>query len=181
MEQADFEKRLTATREHLEREYSGIRTGQAAPAILDGIKVESYGSMMPINQVASVGIEDARTLRISPWDASQIAAIERAVADADLGVSVGADSSGLRISFPELSSERREQLIKLAKTKLEEARVAVRAARDERMKALEKQEKNGDITEDDLFKQKELAQKKVEECNKLLETLFDAKEVEIRK
>ena len=96
-------------------------------------------------------------------------------------MSVSSDSAGLRVSFPELSSERREQLIKLAKTKLEDARVAVRAARDERMKHLEKQEKAGDITKDDLFQQKELAQKKVEEMNNTLESLFNAKEVEIRK
>lgn len=181
MEQADFETRLKGTLEHLEKEYSGIRSGQAAPAILDGVKVESYGTLMPINQVASIGIEDARTLRISPWDASQIAAIERAITDADLGVSISSDSAGLRISFPELSSERRDQLVKIAKTKLEEARVAVRAARDERMKYLEKQEKEGGISEDDLFKQKELAQKSVEQMNTTLEQLFGTKEVEIRK
>ncbi len=181
MEHAEFEKRLTATREHLEKEYGGIRSGQASPAILDGVRVESYGALMPINQVASIGIEDARTLRVSPWDVSLVSALERAIADEDLGVSVSSDSSGLRVSFPELSSERRDQMVKLAKTKLEEARVAVRAARDERMKMLEKQEKASEITEDDLFKQKELAQKKVEESNKMLEELFAAKETEIRK
>src|SRR5690606_2188232 len=102
-------------------------------------------------QVGSVGIEDARTLRISVWDKGAVSAIEKAIREADLGVSTVADSSGLRVIFPELTSERRTQLLKLAKSKLEDARISVRSVRDEAMKAIDKAQKDGDISEDDRF------------------------------
>lgn len=174
-----FTKRLGSITEWLAKEYTSIRTGQAAPALLDGVKVENYGALMPVNQVASIGIEDARTLRVSPWDASTVPAIERAVRDADLGVSVVTDSSGLRVVFPELTSERRAQLLKLAKAKLEEARVSVRSARDEVMKTLDAQQKAGDISEDERFTKKESTQKQVDATNSKLESIYDAKEKEI--
>jgi len=175
----DFDVRGKEILQWLTTEYSGIRTGQATPALLDNIKVESYGSMMPLNQVGSVGVEDARTLRISLWDAGGVSAVETALREADLGVSVSTDSSGLRVIFPELTSDRRAQLIKLAKSKLEEARVSVRSARDEIMKDLEKQQKDGDIGEDAKFTQKEDIQKKVAVVNNQLEALYDQKENEV--
>lgn len=171
----DFDKRAAEIVSWLQQEFTGIRTGQAAPALLDSVKVESYGSKMPINQVASVGIEDARTLRISPWDAGTIKAIEGAIRDADLGVSVSTDSAGLRVSFPELTSERRAQLMKLAGQKLEDARIRVRGARDEIMKELDKQ----DLSKDEHFAAKEKIQKSVEATNKKLEDAYKAKETEI--
>jgi ribosome recycling factor len=91
-------KKLQEVKEWLQKEYGGIRSGQAAPALLDNIKVDNYGALSPINQVGSVGVEDARTLRISPWDASSIPAIETAIREADLGVSVATDSAGLRVA-----------------------------------------------------------------------------------
>lgn len=175
----DFESRTKDIVNWLQQEFTGIRTGQAAPAILDSVKVESYGTRVPINQMATVGIEDARTLRISPWDAGSIASIEGAIRDADLGVSVSTDSSGLRVVFPELTSERRAQLVKLAGQKLEDARISVRGARDEVMKELDKKEKDGEMSEDEYFTTKEKIQKQVEATNKELEALYDKKESEI--
>ena len=172
-------KKLAEAKEWLQKEYAGIRSGQAAPALLDNIKVENYGALSPLNQVGSVGVEDARTLRISPWDASTIPAIETAIREADLGVSVSTDSAGLRVSFPELTAERRDQLQKLAKGKLEESRVTVRSIRDDAMKAIDKLEKDGDISEDDKFSKKEAVQKAVDETNKELEALFSKKETEL--
>lgn len=177
----EFEQRLKEISDWLGSEYASIRTGQATPALLDGVKVESYGSMMQINQVGSVGVEDARTLRVSPWDASVIKALETAIRDADLGVSVATDSSGLRVIFPELTGERRAQLLKLAKSKLEDARVSVRAARDEIMKEIDKQEKDGELSEDEKFAQKENIQKLVDAANRNLEAVYDKKEAEISK
>ena len=175
----DVEKRGKEIIEWLNNEYAGIRTGQATPALLDSVKVESYGSMVPLNQVASVGVEDARTLRISPWDAGSITAIESAIRDADLGVSVSTDSSGVRVVFPELTSERRVQLIKLAKSKLEDARVSVRSVRDDAIKELEAQHKSGEISEDEKFAQKNAKQETVEKINSELETLYTQKESEV--
>ena len=165
----------------LVKEYAGIRTGQASPAILDSIRVESYGTLMSLQQVGSISIEDIRTLRVVPWDASQVVAIEKAVRDADLGVSVVTDSSGLRVIFPELTSERRVQLLKLAKSKLEDARISVRSIRDDEMKEIERQFKANEIGEDDKFTYKEAVQKAVEETNNDLESLFVNKERELQK
>ncbi len=178
MDDAQVEK-LKGVGEWLDKEFSGIRTGQATPALLDSIRVESYGAFLPINQVGSVGVEDARTLRISPWDGSQVVAVEKAIRDADLGVSVVTDSSGLRVIFPELTGERRAQLLKLAKSKLEEARVSVRAIRDEFMKGIDAAEKAGDISQDDKFAAKESVQKAVDAANRALEARYAEKEVEI--
>lgn len=177
----DVKQKAEETKEWLQKEYAGIRTGQANPGLLDGVRVESYGSMMPLNQVGSIGIEDARTLRVSLWDSSQVAAVEQAIRDADLGVSVATDSSGVRVVFPELTAERREQLLKLAKSKLEDARIAVRAVRDDAMKAIEKAEKSGDISEDERFTKKDAVQAAIESVNKELETLFTQKDAELKK
>lgn len=177
----DLEKKLQTSHDWLRGEYSGIRTGQAAPGFLDNIKVDSYGSKVAINQVGSVGIEDARTLRISPWDRDSISAIERAIIDADLGVGVITDSSGLRVTFPELTGERRAQLLKLAKQKLEEARVRVRGVRDEAMKSIDAATKAKEMGEDDARRKRETVQKQIDEANKKLETLYDDKEKEINR
>lgn len=174
-------KRLKETEEWLQKEYASIRTGQAAPGLLDGVRVESYGSVMALNQLASVGVEDARTLRISVWDNTVIAAIERSIREADLGVSTVTDSTGIRVIFPELTSERRVQLLKLAKNKLEESRIAVRAIRDEAMKSIEKQQKDGELSEDEKFTKKDEIQAAVDKTNQALETQFLKKEAELQK
>ena len=174
-------QKLQEVKDWLQKEYAGIRTGQASPALLDSVKVESYGSMLPLNQVGSVGVEDARTLRVSPWDTTLTSAIEKAVQEANLGVSVATDSGGLRVIFPELTAERREQLLKLAKSKLEDARITVRGLRDDAMKEIDATEKAGDISEDEKFTSKEQLQKSVDVTNKGLEALFSQKEIELKK
>lgn len=177
----DLQNRLDDAKKWLQNEYSGIRTGQANPSLLDSVRVDSYGAMVPLNQVGNVSTEDARTLRVSLWDASQVASVERAITDADLGVSVATDSSGLRVIFPELTSERREQLLRLAKSKLEDARVTVRAIRDDEMKDIDKKEKDGDISEDERFQARERVQENVEATNKVLDQLYQQKESELNK
>jgi ribosome recycling factor len=179
MESEAVKKQLREVVTWLEKEYLSIRTGQATPTLLDGVKVESYGSFMPINQVASVGTEDARTLRISPWDSTIVSKIEKAITDANLGVSLATDSAGVRVIFPELTGERRQQLVKLAKSKLEEARVSVRKIRDTLMKEVDQIQKNGDISEDEKFSRKEFIQSQVDATNKLLEAHFVEKETVI--
>jgi len=175
----DLAKKLQTAADWLRGEYSGIRTGQAAPGFLDNIKVDNYGVKVPINQVGSVGIENARTLRVAPWDTDSIAAIERAIIDADLGVGVVTDSAGLRITFPELTGERREQLLKLAKQKLEEARIRVRNGRDEMMKSIDARVKAKETGEDEARRERDNVQKQIDEANKKLEILFVEKEKEI--
>ncbi len=172
--------KLAKSQEWLLNEFSGIRTGRAVPALLDNIMVDAYGSKTPLKQLANIGTEDARTLRISPFDISQIKDVERAIADADLGVSAQATSSEVRVIFPELTGERREQLLKIAKSKLEEARVAVRGARDEFKKVLQTKENDGDLSKDENHDAQEEMQKLVEEANKELEEQYNKKEDEIK-
>jgi ribosome recycling factor len=163
----------------LEREFSTVRTGRATPALLDLVQVESYGTRVPIVQVGSVSVEDPRTLRISVWDAQSVKAVEKAIVEADLGVSVVADGSGLRVIFPELTGERRVQLLKIAKAKHEEARVSLRGVRDESMKELESLVKAKEISEDEKFAAKDALQKKIDAFNARFDELLALKEKEI--
>lgn len=176
---APFKERIKEIEEWLRRELTLLRTGRATTAILDEIKVESYGSYAPIAHVASVLMEDPRTLRISPWDKSQIKAIEAAIQKADIGLSVVVDGEGLRVIFPELTSERRAQIVKLLHGKLEEARISLRKEREERLSAMKHMEKNGEMTEDEHFQAREELQKLVDEANRRFEEMATKKEKEI--
>ena len=174
-----LKKKVTDTEEWLKKEYQGIRTGRATPTLLDGVLGESYGSRMPLIQVGSVSVEDARTIRIAPWDQSQIKAIEKGVTDANLGVGVSADERGVRVTFPELTSERRGALMKIAKDKLEDARVSLRGERDRVWSDIQKKEKESEISEDEKFRYKDEMQKLVDEGNKKLDILAEKKRAEI--
>lgn len=174
-----FDAKLTAAKEWLAREYRGLRTGRASPALLDSVHVPAYGSMMPLKQVANIAVEDARTLRITAYDASLTKDIERAIASANLGVGTGGDAAGVRVTFPELTSERRQEFVKIAKGVLEEARTAVRVARDETRKDIEMKERAGELTKDDKFRLGEELQKKTDTVNRELEALFEKKEAEM--
>lgn len=170
---------IAETEEWLARELSTVRTGRATPAILDTIKPEIYGSRTPINQVAAVNIEDARTLRIVPWDKSVTKIIEKAIQDADLGVGVGSDDQGLRVSFPELTAERRTMLLKVANDKVEQARITLRGHRTDTLKALDAAEKEGGMGKDELARFKDEVQKRIDKANEALTAQGKKKENEI--
>lgn len=156
----------------LKTEYSNIHTGQASPAVLDSIKVDSYGSLQPIKNVAGVTVEDARTLRVAPWDKGHIKAIEKAVVEADLGLSVSVDDAGLRINFPQLTEESRAKIVKVLKGKLEDARVTVRKEREITIKDID----GSDMSDDEKRDAKEDLQKLIDNTNKELEEVFKKKE-----
>ena len=174
-----FQSRIDEIKEWLQKELSTIRTGRATITLLDGIQVNSYGANMPLNQVANTLSEDARTLRITPFDHSQIQAIEKAINDADLGVSLAVDETGVRVIFPELTSERREILVKQAHKKLEEARISLRTERDEVWGQIQDQQKAGDISEDEKFQAKDDMQKLVDDIQKEFDSMTSEKESEI--
>jgi ribosome recycling factor len=176
---SSFDTALEKSIQAFTTDLAGIRSGQANPALLDGVKVEVYGSMMPLKQVASITTEDARTLRVSPWDKSVVKAVEGALRDADLGVSIGSDEQGVRVSFPELTSDRRAQLVKLTRQKLEEARGRVRRNREEAWQDIQAKEKAKEMGEDDKFRAKETMEEKVKEANSTLEDLAKRKEAEL--
>lgn len=174
-----FNQKIKETQEWYVKELASIRTGRAATSFLDGVKVDSYGSLMGISSLATVSSEDPRTIRISPWDSSQVQAIEKAITLADLGVSVVVDGQGLRVIFPELTGERRIQLVKTAKEKLEDAKVAIRRERNEVVDDLNTKKKNSEMGEDDMMRAKTEMEKIVQDASKKLEELFDKKEKEI--
>lgn len=178
----DFKKlkdEVKGVEEWLKKEFLSIRTGMASPALLDGVLVEVYGQKMPINQIASVNIEDARSLRISPWDKGQTKEIEKAILIANLGVSVMADDKGVRVSFPELTADRRALLLKTAKAKMEDAKVSLRGIRDVIWNEIQAREKLGGMGEDDKFRLKDEMQKIIDEGNKNLEATLAKKEKEV--
>ena len=169
----DFKAKAKGVEEWLVKEMRFIRTGRATPLILDAIFVEAYGSKMSLKELASITVEDPRTIRVEPWDKTQTKAIEKSVQTSNLGLSVNTDDKGLRTIFPELTSERREQVLKVAKAKLEEARVSLRGVREEEIK------KMSDANEDEKFRHKEEIQKLVDAENKKLEEIFERKKTEI--
>ncbi len=178
----DFSKlkeQIKETEEWLARELSGVRTGRATPALLDGIKPEAYGTRTPIRELANVSVEDARTLRIIPWDKELLKVIEKGITEADLGVGVSTDDQGIRVSFPELTSERRTQLSKIAGDRTETARVTLRGHRTDALKALDALEKEGGMGKDEVARLKAEVQKLIDTGNESLAALLDRKEAEI--
>jgi len=175
----NFKKKIEEIKNWLKKEFSSIRTGRATSAILDSMTVDSYGSRMHINQIANIINEDARTLRITPWDRSQLKNIENAISSSNLGISVSTDEKGIRVVFPDLTSETRASLLKVAKTKLEEARISVRTERDKIWGDIQEKEKNKEIGEDEKFLLKEKLQKIIDETNKELELTYEKKKNEI--
>lgn len=174
-----FKTDAKSVEDWLVKEFGGIRTGRATPAILDGVMVEAYGSKMPIKQVAAINIEDARSIRIAPYDMTQGKAIEKAISAANLGLSVSADDRGVRVSFPELTADRRTSLIKIAKERLEQAKVSLRKHRDEVVRDIDDKEKEKEMSEDEKFRSKADLQKLTDSENKKLEEHYGRKEREI--
>jgi ribosome recycling factor len=178
----DFSKlaaNVKETEEWLQRELAGIRTGRATIALLDAIRADAYGSRTPLPQIASLTVEDARTIRVVPWDKEMAKPIEKAVSEADLGVSVSVDDSGMRIIFPDLTGERRTMLQKLASERLEQARITLRGHRTDVMKDLDAAEKEGGMSQDELKRFKEEAQKRIDAGTAALEALAKKKHDDI--
>lgn len=176
---SNLKAELKKIEDFLGKEYRELNIGRASPMVLDSIQVESYGSRVPLKNVASVSIEDPKTLRVAPWDKGQIKGIEKAVAVANLGLSVAVDDQGLRIVFPQLTTESREKLVKVLKEKLEEARIVVRRERERVWDEIQTLEKSGKMTEDEKFRGKDELQKIIDEVNKNLEATYERKEKEV--
>ena len=176
---SNFKTELKKVEEFLGKECSQLNIGRASPMVLDGVTVESYGSYIPLKNVASVSIEDPKTLRIAPWDKSQIKSIEKAIVGSNLGLSVATDDLGIRVIFPQLTTETRQTLVKVLKEKLEESRIVVRKERETVFRDIETKEKEGKMTEDERFRAKEELQKIINETNKNLEATFEKKEREV--
>ena len=175
----EFDNKISEIKNRLTNQLKKVRTGRATPAILDGVQAVNYGVLTPLNQMATVAVEDARTLRVSPFDPSALKDIEKAITDADLGLGVVVDDTGLRLTFPELTGERRQELVKMAKKELEEAKVALRQARDETWKDIQEQESAGHMSQDEKFANKDIMEDKFKKATEDLDNIFTGKEKEI--
>ncbi len=176
----EFDGQLSEVLGWLKKELSSIRTGRATITLLDSVFVEAYGSKLPLNQTASISQEDPKTIKVMPFDFNLSSAIEKAINNADLGVSVSNSSTGIRIIFPDLTSERREALIKQSGKKTEEAKTSVRIKRDEFKKGLQNSKKSSEISEDDERRLLTQMQTKVDEINEQFEKILKDKEKEIQ-
>lgn len=163
----------------LKSEYRSISTGRATPQVLDLVHIDMYGARTQLAHAGSITIEDPRTLRVSPWDKTILGAMEKAINDADLGLSVASDSEGLRVHFPSLTTETRGKLVKLLKDRLEDARVRVRALREDVNKDIDAREKDGEYGEDEKRRYRDEMQKLVDGANAELESIFSKKEAEV--
>lgn len=174
-----FKKKAGDIAEHLNKELSAIHTGRASSAILDGIFIESYGARLSVQHVATIANEDARTLRIVPWEKANGKEIEKAINVANLGISVSTDDAGLRISFPPLTTERRVSFTKLVRDKVESARVTLKGIREETKNSIIETERDGEMSEDEKTRSLEDLQKFVDEANNNLESIGAKKEKDI--
>lgn len=165
--------------EFLKGDISSLRTGRATPAIVEDIHIEAYGTKQPLKAVASISVADARTLNIEPWDKSLMKAVEDGIRISQLGINPVNDGKLIRLSLPILTQDRRNELIKVLHTKLENCRISIRKVREEVKKEIDSAEKNGEIPEDEKFKQYDELEKMVKEYNEKIKMIGEEKEKEI--
>jgi ribosome recycling factor len=163
----------------LKNELKRVRTGRASLSLLDGIKVDYYGTSTPLNQIASLAVPESRLMTIQPWDASVIKDIEKAILKSDLGLTPNNDGKIVRIAIPPLTEERRKSLVKVIHKMSEEHKVAIRNIRREANEQLKTMKKDGDISEDEAFKAQEKIQKMTDDFIKMIDGVYAEKEKEI--
>ena len=168
-------QRMESAVEALKKEFSGLRTGRASTSLLDTVQVEAYGNVMPLNQVGTVGVPEPRLLTVQVWDGGLVKSVEKAIRDAGLGLNPQPDGQLVRVPVPELSQERRQELVKVAGKYAETAKIAVRNVRRDAMDALKKEK----LSEDELKSQNEKVQKQTDESIKKVDDTLAAKEKEI--
>ena len=175
----DADKRMKKAVEVLKGEFAGLRTGRASTVLVEDIKVDYYGSIMTIKQIAQIAVPEPTQITIQPWDVSVIPNVEKAIRESDLGVQPQRDGNIIRINLPPLTEERRKELVKKAGKLAEQAKIAVRNIRHEIMKELDKLKKEGGYSEDDIKRAKDELQKITDKHTKKIDELLHKKEEEI--
>lgn len=165
--------------EHLSHEFASVNTGKANPGMVEGIMVDAYGSQMALKEMAAISTPDARTIAVQPWDKSVIKSIEKAILMSNIGITPSVMGDVIRLPLPELTGERRQELVKVVSRQAEEGRVAIRNARRESMDALKKLQKDGEISEDDLKRGEKEIQTKTDDAIKRVNELLAAKEKDL--
>src|ERR1700750_1456900 len=175
----ELKRRMTGPAKSLKHELGGLRTGRAAASLLEPVQVEAYGSHMPLNQVATVSVPEARLLSVQVWDKSLVHAVEKAISAANLGLTPSTEGQVLRLRIPELNEERRKDLVKVAHKYAETARVAVRHVRRDGLDVLKKLEKDHQVSEDDGKRSSEQVQKACDDAIAEVDKMLATKEKEI--
>ena len=176
---ADLKKRMNGAVDVLRKEFGGLRTGRASASLLEPIMVAAYGSEMPLNQVGTVSVPEARLLAVQVWDKGLVKAVEKAIRTSDLGLNPAVEGNLIRVPIPELSQERREELVKVASRYAEAARVAVRNVRRDGMEQLKRLEKDGELSQDAHHKAGQQVQELTDAEIKQINEMLAAKEAEI--
>jgi len=175
----DTEEKMKKTIEATKREFGAIRTGRASSSLVEGVHVDYYGTQTPIKQLATISIPDARLIIIQPWDVSVVAEVEKAILKSGIGITPMNDGKLIRISIPQLSKERREELVKLTKKMAEEGRISIRTIRRDANEHVKKMQKNSEITEDDSFQTQDKIQKLTDQYIEKIEEILKEKDKEI--
>lgn len=175
----ETKERMGKTITALENELNRVRTGRASLSLLDGIRVDYYGTQTPLNQMASLSVPESRLIVIQPWDVSGIKEIEKAILKSDLGLTPSSDGKLIRISIPPLTEERRKELVKVVSKMCEEHKIAARNIRRDANELLKGFKKDGDISEDDAFKAQESVQKITDDFINRIDEIYKEKEKEI--
>ncbi|MFM9975265.1 MAG: ribosome recycling factor [Beijerinckiaceae bacterium] len=175
----DIKRRMQGAVTALRHDLSSLRTGRASSNLLDPIEVEAYGAMMPLNQVATVSVPEARLLSIQVWDKSMVQAVEKAIQKSDLGMTPNTEGQVIRLRVPEMNQQRRMEMVKVAHKYAEQARVAARHVRRDGMDLLKKLEKDGDMSEDDQSRNNDLVQKATDQTIADIDGALASKEKEI--
>ncbi|MBQ3403834.1 MAG: ribosome recycling factor [Oscillospiraceae bacterium] len=176
---SEYEKKMNKTLEVLSSQFSAVRAGRANPAVLDQIRVDYYGTPTPLNQIATVASPDARSLSIQPWDGSMLKTIEKAIQTSDLGINPQNDGKIIRLTFPQLTEERRKELAKQVRKYGEDGKVAIRNIRRDAMDSFKAKKKKSEITEDDLKDVEKDMQKLTDDFIKKIDELTAKKEKEL--
>jgi len=179
MQLADFKKDFVQAIDHLKSEVSQLRTGRASTAMVEGITVEAYGSRQPVKAVGTIMVADPKTLTIEPWDKSLLQALEKGIRDSGIGINPVNDGKLIRLSLPDLTSERRQELVKVLNQKLEQGKISIRKVREEVREMIAMEEKDKSISEDEKFRLQEELEKMVKGYNDELEKIGEGKEKEI--
>lgn len=175
----EIRRRMDAALESLKKEFGGLRTGRASAGLLEPVTVEAYGARMPLNQVANVSVPEPRLLLVQVWDQGMTKAVEKAIRESGLGLNPAAEGTSIRVPVPELTAERRNEMIKVAGKYAEQTRIAIRNIRRDGMDVLKKQEKDGKISEDEQTKLSKELQTETDKHIKLVDDALAAKEKDI--
>lgn len=176
---SDIERRMDGALEALNREFGGLRTGRASPALLNPLTVDAYGSQMPLNQVGTVNAPEARLLTVQVWDQQLVKAVEKSVVESDLGLNPQTEGNLIRIPIPDLSEERRVELKKIAGKYAEQGKIAIRNVRRDGMDTLKQMERDGEISQDEQRSQSEEIQKLTDAQISKIDAMLESKETEI--